>query len=99
MNQTDVDDSRPDLKAFEPVATLLTAVSVTHLLAPSNLAKAKKSTLGCAESRAQIKISKYSPMAKDQDATFIPFSCETLGGIHKLGLSKSSNALLNLQMT
>ena len=25
-------------------------------------------------------------MAKDQDATFIPFPCETLGGIHKLAL-------------
>ena len=80
------DNSRPDLKAFEPVGTLLTDVSVTHPLAPSNLAKAKKSTLACAESRAQIKITKYSPMAKDQDATFVPFPCETLGGIHKLAL-------------
>ena len=80
------DNSRPDLKAFEPVGTLLTDVSVTHPLAPSNLAKANKSALACAESRAQIKITKYSPMAKDQDATFIPFPCETLGGIHKLAL-------------
>jgi hypothetical protein len=25
-------------------------------------------------------------MAKDQDASFVPFPCETLGGIHKLAL-------------
>src|ERR1700734_2537006 len=49
------DNSRPDLKAFEPVGTLLTDVSVTHPLAPSNLAKANQDPLAWSGSRAEIK--------------------------------------------
>jgi hypothetical protein len=77
------DDTRPDLQIFSHGGTQLIDVSISHPMAPSHRGVAKTAALAVASRSAARKCAKYKSMAKQQDAQFSAFACETLGGLHK----------------
>ena len=64
---------------------------VTNSLAPSHQSSAKGKPLAATEQAASFKHNKYKELAEFQNAKFIPFACEALGG-----LSKDAKRVVNL---
>ena len=75
------DGRRPDLQIILPGACILTDVVVSHPLAPSHLLAASRSALIVARQAVNRKQRHYQEVANSQHAEFIPFSCESTGGI------------------
>ena len=77
------DGRRPDLHIVLPDASILTDVVITHPLAPSHVSLATTGALAVAQQAAVRKQHKYKQVADTQRARFIPFACETTGGISR----------------
>ena len=75
------DGKRPDLQIVFPSRHIITDVVISHSLAPSYIGKANDNTAATAEYAAGKKTTKYTEVSDTQHATFIPFACETTGGM------------------
>ena len=62
---------------------LLVDVSISHPTAPSHVAKSAVNALAVADAAAARKVAKYRAMAAAQGAEFVPFACESFGGMAK----------------
>jgi hypothetical protein len=77
---------RPDQLICLDNKQILVDVSVVHPLAPTYVNNSGQHQLGLAEKKAKEKIQKYEDMKEDASApfgqtTFVPFICETFGGL------------------
>jgi hypothetical protein len=75
------DGKRPDLQIIFPSRHIITDVVISHSLAPSHLSKAKDSEAATATWAAEGKVRKYAEVSNTQHASFIPFACESTGGM------------------
>ena len=75
------DRKRPDVELFTVPNSTIIDVVVSNPIAPSHIQSAKKSPLKVADEAAKKKINKYRQMAEYQNADFIAFACEALGGL------------------
>ena len=74
---------RPDLRIVFPNQHILTDVVISHPTCPSHIAAASAKQLATAEQAAVTKHNTYDEMAIEQQARFLPFSVETMGGMSK----------------
>jgi len=74
------DNRRPDLHAAYATNNDLVDVVVVHPLARSYL-RAARTRYGAALRVARNKTTKYRNYAQEVNAHFVPFACETLGGV------------------
>ena len=73
---------RSDAVIYTPSTTYLLDVAIPHPTSPSYINKAKNQpALTIAKAREKEKHHKYDNIAKQQEATFIPFVMESYGGI------------------
>ena len=83
---------RPDLLIEFPSQAYLLDISVRHPLAPSYV-KHHPKPLDTATLAEKDKINKYKDIADGIGATFIPFICETTGGLGQLAETFSDHLL------
>jgi hypothetical protein len=81
---------RPDIQISVPEGTYMTDVKVVHPGCPTYVEKFGATQLGAAKAGEKEKVKKYSQLAEQHHAEFIPFVIETSGGF-----SKHSEQLLN----
>ena len=85
---------RPDMSVILPGHHYLLDVRVTHPLCPSHLSAAATRPLGATINAEKEKIQKYSRLAQNLQAEFIPFVVESLGGITPTGQTLLNNVIL-----
>ncbi len=78
---SDEDERRPDIDVQLGNQRFLIDVTVRNPTCPSHLVAASKKSLATAAAAEREKTTKYRDIAKDNDATFVPFAIETYGGI------------------
>jgi hypothetical protein len=74
---------RPDLQIVFPNQHILTDVVISHPTCPSHIVAASAKQLATAEQAAVTKHTTYDQLAVEQQARFLPFSVETMGGMSK----------------
>ena len=77
-----IDGKRPDILFIADLHSILVDVCVSHPLACSYIDKVANDTFYASNQAIKVKQTKYSQLAIQQKAKFIPFAVETLGGIH-----------------
>ena len=76
-------NERPDLDVRIGAARFLVDVTIRDPLCISNVRLASQGSLKLAEKAAADKVAKYSVMAQEAKAQFVPFAIETFGGMCK----------------
>ena len=76
---TVTDNRRPDLRLIGYYGVTLIDVAVVHPAAATYRVQASRTALHAARQRERIKTNKYSQLARDEGATFIPCVFESFG--------------------
>jgi len=91
---TEESRTRPDLQILLPGQHYLSDVKVTHPLCPSHVSRYWRKQLGSANAGEVEKTKKYSALADQCKAEFIPFVVEPHGGFSKKSEQLLSNIIL-----